>query len=100
MNLRNLILPGLVVFVAGCQPAEQPAESATPAEPAATSSAAPSDSGGGIAPMATPVPNAPVTGTESLQGGGSAAGTIAKDRAKGVAAKASGSSLGSEMGSE
>lgn len=39
--------------------------------------------------MATPVPNAPVTGTESLQGGGSAVGTVAKDRAKEAAARAS-----------
>lgn len=96
MNLRSLILPGIALFLVGCQPAEKPADPT----PATTSSAAPSGGGGGIAPMATPVPNAPVTGTESLQGGGSAAGTIAKDRAKGAAAKASGSSLGSEMGQE
>lgn len=97
MNLRSLILPGIALFLVGCQPVDKPAE---PIEPSsATSSSAPSG-GGDIAPMATPVPNAPVTGTESLQGGGSAAGTIAKDRAKGAAAKAAGSSLGSEMGSE
>lgn len=86
----------LAALLVGCQSAEKPAE---PAAPTTTSSTEPAG-GGGVAPMATPVPNAPVTGTESLQGGGSAAGTIAKDRAKGAAAKVSGSSLGAETGSE
>ncbi len=39
---------------------------------------------------------APVTGTESLQGGGSGVGSAAKDAARGAAAKAAGGSVGTE----
>lgn len=99
MLIRCMILTSFTLILVGCQPAQQPAEPAS-TDPATGAATTEPNGGSGIAPMATPVPNAPVTGTESLQGGGSAAGTIAKDRAKGAAQKASGSSLGSEMGSE
>src|SRR5687768_7747760 len=41
---------------------------------------------GGISPMTTtPIPNAPVAGAESLQGGGSGVGNVMKDRARDIA---------------
>ncbi|MCC7434497.1 MAG: hypothetical protein IT363_07415 [Methanoregulaceae archaeon] len=93
--MRYLPLSMLVVLVLiGCQ---SPApETPAPTEPTrGTASQQPAGGDGGVT-LVTPsaVPNAPVTGTESLQGGGSAVGTIAKDRAKDAANKASGSSLG------
>lgn len=76
----------VVVGSIGCQSA--PPETQNTAQPS-PNAAAPTPVDSGVAPMATPVPNAPVTGTESLQGGGSAVGTVAKDRAKEAAARAS-----------
>lgn len=94
--MKVIILGSITALVlVGCQsstpePAAQPADAN---QPAAQTNAG---GGDGITPMTTtPVPNAPVSGSESLQGGGSGVGTAAKGRAKDVAAQASGSSLGS-----
>lgn len=76
----------VVVGSFGCQSAPPETENAAQPSPNASS---PASGESGVSPMATPVPNGPVTGTESLQGGGSAVGTVAKDRAKEAAARAS-----------
>jgi len=93
--MKSTLLALLAVLaICGCQssspePAAQPTEGNPPAQTNA-------GGGDGIAPMTTaPVPNAPVSGSDSLQGGGSGVGSAAKGRAKDVAAQASGSSLGS-----
>lgn len=92
--MRYLPLSMIVMLaLIGCQ---SPApETPAPTEPTGGTASQPAGGDGGVT-LVTPsaVPNAPVTGTESLQGGGSAVGTIAKDRAKDAANKASGSSLG------
>lgn len=78
-------------FTAGCKDAGQ-----APQEDPSVSA-----NGGDIAPMGGvgAGPMTPVAGTESLQGGGSAAGNVLKDRAKGVAAQ-SPSSLNQAGGDE
>lgn len=98
--MRTAILLTITcLMLAGCQPSA-PTTAEAPVDPAANSQPASGGDGGVTQVTPTPVPNAPVTGTESLQGGGSAVGTIAKDRAKDAANKASGSSLGSVPDSE
>lgn len=73
------LLSALALGIAGCnQPADEP-----PAAPAPEQTQAAGSGAGDITPMTpTPMPNAPVAGGENLQGGGSAVGQIAKDRAR------------------
>lgn len=102
--MRWLLALVCAFVVVGCQSGTSEPTAATSEEGGAakgpTTTTAQANGGGesnsgGIAPMTpTPIPNAPVSGSESLQGGGSAVGTVAKDRAKEAAAQASGSSLG------
>lgn len=75
------ILAILATLVLGCdKPSDETPEAA--AAPAAQASP-PAADGAGIAPMTTaPIPNAPISGSESVQGGGSGVGQVAKDRAK------------------
>lgn len=92
--MRNLIISIALLTLIGCNSTPEATTAENPAETATNTPAGGSEAG--IAPMTTtPVPNAPVSGSESLQGGGSGVGTAAKSRAKDVAAQASGSSLGS-----
>ncbi|MCB8932025.1 MAG: hypothetical protein M9921_01755 [Fimbriimonadaceae bacterium] len=75
--MKTLLLPLALALLVGCGPAPEEPPAPTPAQ----TQAAGSDPG--ITPMTpTPMPNAPVAGSESLQGGGSAVGQIAKDRAR------------------
>lgn len=92
-----LIVLSLACFVAGCAPKEEtPAVEAPQAvgDPkAAAAGEPPSDDsapGGGIG-IVSPAAGSlsPVTGSESLQGGGGGVGVAAKARAKDVAAQAS-----------
>ena len=80
MATLSIILVGLSL---GCK---EPEETASEDPSAATSAVT---GGGDIAPMGGvgAGPMTPVSGTENLQGGGSAAGSVLKDRAKGVAAQ-------------
>ena len=91
-----LTMMGLAL-ICGCK---DPGE-ATPDNPSSASSASSAEGGGDIAPMGGlgAGPMTPVSGSESLQGGGSAAGSVLKDRAKGVAAQ-SPSSLNQAGGDE
>lgn len=92
--MRSLIISFVLLTLVGCNSTHEATTAETPADTATNAPTGGSDAG--IAPMTTtPVPNAPVSGSESLQGGGSGVGTAAKGRAKDVAAQASGSSLGS-----
>ena len=86
----------LLAFVCGCK---NPGD-AKPDSPS-TASTTPNTGGGDIAPMGGlgAGPMTPVSGSESLQGGGSAAGSVLKERAKGVAAQ-SPSSLNQASGDE
>lgn len=87
IRMKNLALFALLAALAcGCnKPAEEPAPVDEP-----TAQAAPAGGSGGITPMTpTPLPFAPVAGTENLQGGGSAAGQILKEKAKGVGGSSS-----------
>ena len=79
--MKHLALLTLLAALSmGCN---KPAEEPTPPTPAATAQAGQAGGGGGIAPMtSTPIPNAPIAGTDSVQGGGSAVGQSAKDRAR------------------
>lgn len=88
----------VLVFVLGCKGPENPA----PENPSTASSSPNADGGGGgIAPMGGlgAGPMTPVSGSESLQGGGSAAGSVLKEKAKGIAAQ-SPSSLNQAGGDE
>jgi hypothetical protein len=93
-------LGAVLLALAGCNEApEDPAA----AGPTSAQAAAPPEAGGGsgtIAPMGGvgAGPMTPVAGSESLQGGGSAAGQVMKDKAKGLANQAP-SSL-NQMGDE
>ena len=92
--MRNLIISIALLTLVGCNSTPETPTAETSVETATNAPASGSDAG--IAPMTTtPVPNAPVSGSESLQGGGSGVGTAAKSRAQDVAAQASGSSHGS-----
>ena len=93
--MRSIIFASALAFglaLAGCKkepnaPSGDGTKSAQ--EPSTTSSNTPAGSGsGGITPMAGvgAGPMTPVAGSESLQGGGSAAGSVLKEKAKGVAA--------------
>ena len=86
----------VLVFVSGCKNPDE----AKPDSPS-TASTTPNTGGGDIAPMGGlgAGPMTPVAGSESLQGGGSAAGSVLKERAKGVAAQ-SPSSLNQAGGDE
>ena len=95
---RIAIALSALVFVFGCKSPENPA----PENPStASSSPGAGGAGGDIAPMGGlgAGPMTPVSGSESLQGGGSAAGSVLKERAKGVAAQ-SPSSLNQAGGDE
>lgn len=76
------------VFGVGCEkkPVDEPAASDATVTPAANP-AAETGGTGGVTPMAGvgAGPMTPVAGAESVQGGGSAAGQVLKDKAKGVA---------------
>lgn len=102
--MRSILALICVLVVVGCQSGTSEPTAAAPEDEGATKGPATTtaqangggdSNSGGIAPMTpSPIPNAPVSGSESLQGGGSAVGTVAKDRAKEAAAQASGTSLG------
>ena len=81
------IVLSLAVFVLVCG-CKSPSD-ATPDSPSTASSTPSAGGGGDIAPMGGlgAGPMTPVSGSESLQGGGSAAGSVLKERAKGVAAQ-------------
>lgn len=92
------------VLLAGCD--KKPEPEAPPADPAATATPTASGAGqgggtGGITPMAGvgAGPMTPVSGAESVQGGGSAAGQVMKDKAKNLAGQ-SPSSLNQMGGDE
>lgn len=100
MNRFGLLIAGLTL--AGCASSPQPSttdpnstnQQQPRSTPGVTTSQNDNPSQGGIAPVTTaPIGNAPVTGSESLQGGGSSVGNVAKDRAKQAASSAGGSSL-------
>lgn len=70
----------LATLAAGCN---KPAADEAAAPAAGNAQAQAAGSGDGITPMTpTPLPIAPVAGSESLQGGGSGVGQVAKDRAR------------------
>ena len=95
MRIAWLLVPA--VLLVGCSTPQPEQASAPPLQ----SQAPVSQNGGEVAPMTTtPIPNAPVTGTESLQGGGSAVGTVAKDRAKEAAGRASNPNMGTQSEGE
>lgn len=74
------ILAILASLAIGC---DKPKDESTEPAQTPTAEASQPSGGGGIAPMTTaPIPNAPISGSESVQGGGSAVGQVAKDRAK------------------
>ncbi|HZH97451.1 MAG TPA: hypothetical protein VEX38_00650 [Fimbriimonadaceae bacterium] len=78
----------ILLAAVGCQPKDEAAP--------ASNTTAEAQSGGDSVSISTPsaVPNAPVTGSESLQGGGGGGvAQAAKDRARGAASSASGSSI-------
>jgi hypothetical protein len=85
----------LASILVGCGPKAEP----VPAETAAPAAAAASGSGGGVAPIAGGAAGGltPVSGGESVDGAGmGGAGNVAKDMARGAAAKAAApSSMGS-----
>lgn len=96
MNRAKLILLGCLVaaFAVGCSPAEAPTAEKAPETPAETPQSN-TGGGGGIqihGPGGAGI--SPVTGTESLQGGGSGVNSVAKDRAKAAAGAASSGSMG------
>lgn len=96
--MKNLLLVlTFACLVAGCAPREEASAVETPqavgGPKSVTSGSAPSDDsapGGGIG-IVSPAAGSlsPVTGSESLQGGGGGVGVAAKARAKDVAGKAS-----------
>lgn len=101
--MKRLAPFALGLLLIGCSSAPQPSTT----DPTSTNQQQPTNTPGvttsqndpqgqgGIAPMTTaPVGTAPVSGSESLQGGGSSVGNVAKDRAKQAAGTAGGSSLG------
>jgi hypothetical protein len=92
--MRTICLAVLALFAVGCAKKEDPAPTSAPT---AAPKSAQNEQGGGNPQAGTPyVPGAgpvsPVSG-EGVEGGGSAAGQVAKDRAKQAAQRASGSSL-------
>lgn len=100
MKRIALLVIGCVAI--GCSNAPQPSttdptstnQQQPTSTPGVTTSQNDTQGQGGIAPMTTaPVGTAPVSGSESLQGGGSNVGNVAKDRAKQAAGTAGGSSL-------
>ena len=93
MKLQStVLLVALVSLISlGCE--KKPMGEPVPADGGATpaASAAPEAGGtGGVTPMAGvgAGPMTPVAGAESVQGGGSAAGQVLKDKAKDVAGTA------------
>jgi hypothetical protein len=89
----SIFLPLCLLLAAtGCQREDT---ATTPVEPEPTAPQAQSDGIQMITPSPTPL--APVAGAESVQGGGSAAGQIMKDRARNVGG---GSSLDQMGGGE
>lgn len=87
--LCALLLVGCCVI--GCKKNEP-----APETPVSTVGPAPGPPGasGGIAPMTmAPMAIAPVSGTESLQGGGSGVGGVMKERARDIAATGGASSV-------
>lgn len=92
MWTRFLSLFAIAAALAGCQPkavatAEEPSDGAVASSPRGPDESAPAGSGGGVAPIGSGVAGGmtPMSGTESVQGGGSSAGQVAKDRARGLA---------------
>ena len=90
--MRSIIAGiALGIFLAGCSKPDQTADQ----QPAAPSQSAP-DNAGGVAPIGTGATAAttPVGGADNLQGTSAGGiGQTAKDRAKSISQKVSGSSL-------
>lgn len=91
---RLPIIPVLAIAFAavaplcGCQQ-EATVEPATAAQSEPQAAPAGGGQGGGVAPLSPAAGGlSPVVGTESMQGGGSAAGTVLKGKAKEVAGQA------------
>lgn len=90
MNWKALlpVLALSALIASGCD--KKPEEETPAADPAATAATTspPAQQGGtgGVTPMAGvgAGPMTPVSGAESVQGGGSAAGQVLKDKAKGL----------------
>lgn len=83
---RAAIITVLIVALCGCQK-PQPAEEAAAATPASSAAAPAPPAGGGSSTVQQYTPTniggaTPVQGSESLDGAGSAAGNILKDRAR------------------
>jgi len=76
----------LLALGLGCRPASEPPAAEKPvSEPAAQSGSPAGGSGSGVQVHSPGLGGvAPVTGTENLQGGGSAVGQTLKDRARGL----------------
>ncbi|MFY9234720.1 MAG: hypothetical protein WAO58_09705 [Fimbriimonadaceae bacterium] len=71
------------ILIAGCSknPATEPSDA-----PAVNASSEGPSGSAGIAPMTTaPIASAPISGSETLQGGGSGVGQAMKNKAKGMA---------------
>ncbi|MGE0002743.1 MAG: hypothetical protein AB7F50_09190 [Fimbriimonadaceae bacterium] len=100
----TLLAPLLSLVAFGCssEPTAVPIEGETPAAEQPQTSSADPGSGGGIAPMTSGAAGGvtPVTGAESVQGGGSGVNQAAKDKARDVAAGAGSGSLGAGTGDE
>ena len=100
--MRWLPLTLIALIAVGCSSTTEqpPAATGMPTNPDGSATNAPAGADT-VAPMTSaPAGVAPVTGSESVDGAGSAVGQVAKDRAKSAAAKASGSSAGSESEGE
>jgi hypothetical protein len=100
--MKRLAILATGLLLIGCSSAPQPSTTDPTSTnqqqptntPGVTTSQNDTQNQGGIAPLTTaPIGSAPVTGSESLQGGGSAVGSVAKDRAKQAASSASSGSL-------
>lgn len=90
--MKSTLLGLVALFALGCAPKQEQAAGSEPASPPAAAKAPASGEGQGVAPMTmTPGGIAPVSGSESVEGAGSAGGQVMKDRARDLANKQSSS---------
>lgn len=84
--MHRWTLLALLVLGLGCRPASEPPAAEKPvSEPAAQGNPPTRGSGSGVQVLSPGLGGvSPVTGSENLQGGGSAVGQTLKDRARGL----------------